>query len=550
MLKLLISKHQWGGSILSKLNPMNWGVEDFSNEKSHSSAYAKAKHKGLDEFMFKNNRYNTKYAGTPYQEVKTYGVNGKKMDDKTINNAVQLQQFAPIKSRYLPGHISAGYNLGEDDSSLSVSVDYGPRGNSNYWSPSIATSKSSKVYNVYKADKNKLLDKAVQLKDRNDWNLMTNNCADAVCDAFSIPRSKGITTPWGAVDKVKSKYPTLDITGRGIGDYYDKIQELGKMSRENPDEFFKKFKEMDLLYKSPELKSRGLHYSLVNSLQTALDKKGFPLNKSWISDGEYGKEFDSLMGPETQSALDRVLKNPHGNPNLVAKQSFKRTLTPITKRQTGGEIKQYYKQYITSPNYKKRLVTQGHQNPDQIIRDRLYNLNGIKEVPVNTGNEYVAKTNKVHVDKSEIKEYNLNAGSLKAHEYSHGVGALMTKKDNIPSSLQLNKNEINQLEGRNLLRKQPEPTKLEDWANWIHDTRGNEIKADLDALRFRLKKDGLYDTGTQQFNKQLLDKSKVRYKKDMVVDRLMKAYPSKDLIYLMNNIAKVDNGVTDQSNMV
>lgn len=62
-------------SIKTNLNPNNWNVEDYSNEDSFTKAYKKAKLEGQEEFMYNNTRYSTKYAGTPRQEVGSYGVN-------------------------------------------------------------------------------------------------------------------------------------------------------------------------------------------------------------------------------------------------------------------------------------------------------------------------------------------------------------------------------------------------------------------------------------------------------------------------------------------
>jgi hypothetical protein len=71
-----------------------------------------------------------------------------------------------------------------------------------------------------------------------------------------------------------------------------------------------------------------------------------------------------------------------------------------------------------------------------------------------------------------------------------------------------------------------------------HDTRPEEMKADIDALRFELFKDKIYDARTQDFKQEHLDKAKNSLRKQ----RLQKHYTDEDLIYLMNTIAQQNKG--------
>lgn len=71
-----------------------------------------------------------------------------------------------------------------------------------------------------------------------------------------------------------------------------------------------------------------------------------------------------------------------------------------------------------------------------------------------------------------------------------------------------------------------------------HDARAQEFKADMDTLRYYLKRDKIYDTGTQDFNKEFLKTARKKYSGDFNIKRLFNRITSDDdFIYLMNNIA-------------
>lgn len=55
----LIPKHQ-SGSLLQKLNPKNWGVNDYTDKEDFNNAYSSARKSGEKEFMWNGKRYSTK----------------------------------------------------------------------------------------------------------------------------------------------------------------------------------------------------------------------------------------------------------------------------------------------------------------------------------------------------------------------------------------------------------------------------------------------------------------------------------------------------------
>jgi hypothetical protein len=79
-----------------------------------------------------------------------------------------------------------------------------------------------------------------------------------------------------------------------------------------------------------------------------------------------------------------------------------------------------------------------------------------------------------------------------------------------------------------------------------HDDRPEEMKADIDALRFELFKDKIYDARTQDFKQEHLDKAKNSLRKQ----RLQKHYTDEDLIYLMNTIAQQEKENKDSEYQV
>jgi hypothetical protein len=74
-------------SVMSYVNPMNWGVDDYSNNSTFQKAYRKAKEAGEKEFMYGSNRYSTNYAGTPSQEMEQYGITS----DQRVFNPSQIR---------------------------------------------------------------------------------------------------------------------------------------------------------------------------------------------------------------------------------------------------------------------------------------------------------------------------------------------------------------------------------------------------------------------------------------------------------------------------
>lgn len=201
----------------------------------------------------------------------------------------------------------------------------------------------------------------------------------------------------------------------------------------------------------------------------------------------------------------------------------------------------FYKSYIKSPKYRKRLQEMGHEDPNAIITDRLMNLYNMDYKGTNGPSMYDRKKNAVRLNSNQVNAY--GADNVISHELSHGLGSMMNgigkptlhlnqKEQRAIDSINVNSDYVIKYMADNNSRFE----KIDK--NKMHDSYASEFKADMDALRFKMKRDGIYDAGTQDFNQEFLNKAREKYSKDDIFNRLMgNVKEDKDLIYLMNVIA-------------
>lgn len=303
--------------IKANLNPLNWMVDDYTSSGSFSKAYEAAKKSGKKEFIWNNKRFSTEYAGTPRQEVGRYGINGQPVNKKALNDPAQVNLYPLFHKKYLPGHISASI------ADNKVSIDYSASGNDPLGLSRTSKKRGEKSFYVYGQDNLKFVDKAtslpmkdylqIALEDKKDsqitpstWNLLTNNCADNVCDAFDIKRSIGIETPNSALKKIKNKYPTLEVTGRTTEDYKtinERLLTFLNSERESivsPESILQNSDKLLSIYYSPDT-GKDFKKTIATALQKSLFKKGKELPKS--SSNSSINQFDGIIGPETMLKL-------------------------------------------------------------------------------------------------------------------------------------------------------------------------------------------------------------------------------------------------------
>ena len=296
--KLLTLPHSFGmldfdtfafyENLKSKINPKNWRVPDYSDKGDFNTAYSTAKKAGEEEFMWNGKRYNTKYAGTPRQEVGAYGIDGKPVHRMDLNNPLQVNRYKTGHNTFLVGHIEVGYPLqhrltgGINKNSSGFNVE-----------DFISEKDVGEQLYVYGAD-----DYNIESAEYNyDYNLLTNNCADAVCDAFGL-NSKGITTPKDASNKIKDKYQTIDVMGRTYSDYFAKWRDAKKNILNDADYWIG-------ISNSPDIVSTPLSKNIIRTIQNSLHKNGYDLPltfKSGLADGIWGDETK-------QALLDYQTKN-------------------------------------------------------------------------------------------------------------------------------------------------------------------------------------------------------------------------------------------------
>lgn len=241
----------------------------------------------------------------------------------------------------------------------------------------------------------------------------------------------------------------------------------------------------------------------------------------------------------SKKVLLRVNKNSASKPDLNAIE--KDIESNLAAYETSA--KDFYNSYLNSPNYKKRLMAQGNDKPDDAIKLRLANMY-VTEAKKHWGKEtaYGAPDQKVYINPVSFLQYpDLKPRSTVAHEFSHVVGAMVPGHPKMPAPMTMNEKESHEIEKRNKFRKlsadQWNRLPLSVRLDAEHDINPNETKADLDAIRYMLYTDGIYDTGTQEFNKETLKKVKAKYGNDRMIKRLQDNYSDEDIIWMMNNIA-------------
>jgi|TARA_R110000823_G_scaffold313799_4_gene441841 hypothetical protein len=207
-----------------------------------------------------------------------------------------------------------------------------------------------------------------------------------------------------------------------------------------------------------------------------------------------------------------------------------------------NDPKTFLNDYINSPKYKERLESSGYDDTTTQIKKRSNNIKNSNYVEQeskpgllkqlqhkwddtpysNYGSKYDDRLNTVIHDKAQTKELGIEKNSVLAHEYSH------TSMDNINKNTKNSRFLLNDYDTNELNKR------LKSYrGQTLHDKKPTENKADLDALRYELNNQGIYNAGKSNFTKDHLKKSRNSFLKN----RLLRNYSEKDLIWLMNNIA-------------
>jgi len=219
----------------------------------------------------------------------------------------------------------------------------------------------------------------------------------------------------------------------------------------------------------------------------------------------------------------------------------------------GEKARNYTLEYLQSPKYKERLRNEVKQSDigsklpwiSDWITDKLIsrNINTVKDLDyrgrspyegysfydpnkniVRLASETIAMEDASNADDA-IKEK--LAYELGLHETAHATnsfGGSFIQNEDLRSPL------YNSMTDR-----------IKDPYADDHDKLNSETHSDIMALRGLLKDIGLYDAGTQDFTKEVLDKAKILLKgKSFLLNRLRRLYNDDDLILFMNKIADSD----------
>lgn len=225
-------------------------------------------------------------------------------------------------------------------------------------------------------------------------------------------------------------------------------------------------------------------------------------------------------------------------------------------------VRNWYIDYINSPKYKERLRKAGYNNPNQVISDRRNRIQNTKILPQTDheiGSAYDSNKNELFMDNQQVRKLRTTRDDILTHELGHinnsSTKSTLTRPDyNIiesPSNTSLSKGEEEYIGTRNrkvgfakMLNAQQAGRERNKTASHIlsdidHDYSPYENKSDLDAFRYILKKEGLYDAGEQDFTPELLEKAKTNknIKKSFNTQRLFKYFSDDDVVDLMNKIA-------------
>jgi Mannosyl-glycoprotein endo-beta-N-acetylglucosaminidase len=210
-------------------------------------------------------------------------------------------------------------------------------------------------------------------------------------------------------------------------------------------------------------------------------------------------------------------------------------------------VKNFYYNYIQSDEYLNKLKNQGYENPEDIVKKRLNSLlnTKVEEVPsyISTAKE----KNIITLGKQDLEFF--NPRSLLAHEFSHKLGAgsnsgFYNGNEAWGEDFKINNNDVRVLnESNNLLSSKGMYDRTEEES---HDSSPNEFKADIDAFRYMLYENKIYNSKSPIEQKDLKNLPS-NIKNDELYKRLRKKVKDdKSLIYLMNTLA---NNVQQNTNI-
>ena len=215
----------------------------------------------------------------------------------------------------------------------------------------------------------------------------------------------------------------------------------------------------------------------------------------------------------------------------------------------GVTPKEFALQYIQSPKYKERLQSSGYENVEDEILQRLENVNKTKtytqygapsesetlnfeknKIPYTPGgSSFLPLQDAVVLDLKQAEDLKIDPRFINAHEFGHAETNRPNAKTTsiYDESTGIRRSRLNEQDNLDIIKR------LSGTSNPIYKKVPDEIKADVNALRYELYDKGIYNAGYDDVSPEQLKRLNNSYTKD----RLLKNYSEEDLIWIMNNIA-------------
>lgn len=214
------------------------------------------------------------------------------------------------------------------------------------------------------------------------------------------------------------------------------------------------------------------------------------------------------------------------------------------------KAQQWLGEYINSPKYKERLGA-FYKYPDYIQQQRANMVKGVT-IRENTGTAsgYYTNGNEVAISPLQIQSLKATRDEVEAHEVSHAINSNRDNKASALSApeakfiLERNKNINSGTIERfnNISKRSGQPlSKLMDGS--LHDVNPSENHSDINALRFLMRKRGIYDAGKDNLTPEVLQKAKkdAVIKRSFILKRLNESFDDKGLLEIMNKVATNTN---------
>lgn len=228
------------------------------------------------------------------------------------------------------------------------------------------------------------------------------------------------------------------------------------------------------------------------------------------------------------------------------------SLTPtMATNPVDEEVYNWTRDYIDSPKYKERLAN-FYKYPAVVQRKRGEKASNVGFTETEEGGSAYSDTsaypNQLNIAKKQLRNLKAERGEVAAHELGHltnaGEGSGL-KLNPLEQSFIFNKVKTLTPQQKAEYTKSAKEYKGGDLVEYLsegesHDIAPSENMSDIQALRFYMNKQKIYDARVQDLTPEMLKKAKAdpKIKKLFTTKRLFDTFEDKDLIEIMNKVAK------------